>query len=78
MPRIDKEIPRSDFADGDHDTFEMFAWDFLELTGYRILSGPDRGGDQGRDLIAEETRTGVRGKTTVRWLVSCNPQRLCR
>src|SRR5437867_920193 len=66
MPRIDfKEIPP------DLDTFEMFAREFLELTGYRIVSGPDRGADQGRDLIAEETRTGVGGKTTVRWLVSC-------
>jgi len=66
MPRIDfKEIP------SDLDTFEMFAREFLELTGYRIVSGPDRGADQGRDLIAEETRTGVGGKTTVRWLVSC-------
>jgi hypothetical protein len=72
MPLIDfKEIPRSNIADGDQDTFEMFARDFLELTGYRILSGPDRGADQGRDLIAEETRIGVGGKTTVRWLVSC-------
>lgn len=72
MPRIDfKEIPRADVANGDQDTFEMFAREFLELTGYRIVSGPDRGADQGRDLIAEEIRTGVGGETKIRWLVSC-------
>jgi hypothetical protein len=49
----------------------MFASEFLELTGYRITSGPDRGADQGRDLVAEETRFGIGGTTTIRWLVSC-------
>jgi hypothetical protein len=40
----------------------MFAREFLELTGYYIFSGPDRGSDQGMDLIAEESRKGVGGK----------------
>lgn len=72
MPRVEfKEIPRSNDPTGNQDSFEMFASEFLELTGYRIVSGPDRGADQGRDLIAEETRTGVGGVTKVRWLVSC-------
>jgi hypothetical protein len=62
MPRVDfNEIPSPAIADGTQDTFEMFAREFLELTGYRIVSGPDRGADQGRDLIAEEIRTGVGG-----------------
>jgi predicted transcriptional regulator len=72
MPIIDfREIPRADIANGNQDTFEMFAREFLEITGYRIVSGPDRGADQGRDLIAEEIRTGVGGETKIRWLVSC-------
>ncbi len=49
----------------------MFARDFLELRGFSIITGPDRGADGGRDLVVEETRTGITGDTKLRWLVSC-------
>jgi hypothetical protein len=53
------------------DEFELFAREFLELQGFKIVEGPDRGPDGGRDLVAEETRSGPGGNTIVRWLVSC-------
>jgi hypothetical protein len=72
MPLLDfSEISRADIANGAQDTFEMFAREFLELFGFRTVSGPDRGADLGRDLVVEERRTGVAGETIVRWLVSC-------
>ena len=72
MPQLDfKEIPQANLASGEQDTFELFARDFLDLYGFEVLSGPDRGSDLGRDLIVLERRTGVGGETQVRWLVSC-------
>ena len=72
MPQLDfKEIPQANLAGGEQDTFELFAREFLELFGFKALSGPDRGSDLGRDLVVQETRTGVAGETIVRWLVSC-------
>lgn len=75
MPIIDyKEIPESKASKGGlgtQDKFELFARDFLELIGYTILIGPDRGADGGRDIIVREERAGVGGKTYIRWLVSC-------
>src|SRR5215471_499894 len=72
MPQLDfKEIPRANVASGEQDTFEMFAREFLELFGFKALTGPDRGPDLGRDLVVQETRTGVAGETLIRWLVSC-------
>ena len=65
------EIPKANTGTGDQDTFELFARDFLEDLGYRIIQGPGRGSDCGRDLIVEESRTGVGGETLVRWMVSC-------
>ena len=71
MPAIDfREIP-SPTAGPSRDQFELFAREFLELKGFRVLVGPDRGPDAGRDLIVEEIRTGVVGETRVTWLVSC-------
>jgi hypothetical protein len=71
MPILDfKEIaPASRGAA--RDQFELFAREFLELVGFKIISGPDRGADAGRDLIVEEIRAGVVGETRVKWLVSC-------
>lgn len=66
-----KEIPEAHLATGNQDTFEMFARDFFEELGFKIIVGPDRGADGGRDLIIEEEREGVLGKTNIRWLVSC-------
>jgi len=53
------------------DAFELLARDFLSHYGYKIITGPDRGQDGGRDIIVEETRTGIGGETKVKWLVSC-------
>lgn len=71
MPIIDfKEI--ADATKGEaRDSFELFARDFLQMLGYKVLAGPDRGADGGRDLILEETRSGIGGETRIRWLVSC-------
>jgi hypothetical protein len=72
MPQLDfKEIPQANLANGEQDTFELFAREFLELFGFRALSGPDRGADLGRDLLVQETRVGVAGETIINWLVSC-------
>ncbi|MBZ0287167.1 MAG: restriction endonuclease, partial [Anaerolineae bacterium] len=56
---------------GQQDNFELFARDFLEYRGYKIISQPGRGADGGADLIVEEVRTGIGGETNVKWLVSC-------
>lgn len=66
-----KEIPRANSATGEQDTFEMFARDFFEELGFKVIVGPDRGPDGGRDLIIEEERVGILGNDNVRWLVSC-------
>jgi hypothetical protein len=72
MPLLDfKEIPEAHKGHGKQDTFELFARDFFEMLGYRILRGPGRGADGGCDLIIEETRSGIAGTTKVKWLVSC-------
>ena len=72
MPVLDfKEIPEAHLAGGKQDSFELFARDFLDHIGYKILAGPDRGADGGKDILVEEIRTGVGGQTTIRWLVSC-------
>ncbi|WP_133718635.1 restriction endonuclease [Methylocaldum gracile] len=66
-----KEIPEAHIATGEQDQFELFAREFLSNLGYKILSGPDRGADGGKDLVVEEKRVGVGGETCIRWLVSC-------
>jgi Restriction endonuclease len=72
MPQIDfTEIPLASGGSGAQDTFELFAEELLKVIGYRIVQGPGRGPDGGRDLIVEETRKGIDGCTTVRLMVSC-------
>lgn len=72
MPRINfKEIPQANLANGEQDTFELFARDFLEIIGYEIKTEPNRGSDGGRDFIVTEIRRGVGGITRIPWLVSC-------
>ena len=66
-----KEIPQANTGNGDQDTFELFARDFLEILGYEILQHPDRGADGKKDLIINEVRHGISGKTNIKWLVSC-------
>ena len=72
MPVIDfKEIKEAHIATGEQDSFELFARDFLEYLGYKIILNPDRGADGGKDIVVEEKRVGVGGENFVRWLVSC-------
>lgn len=66
-----KEIPGGNLAGGDSDMFELFARDFLSFLGYEIDEHPSRGPDGGKDLIVRETRKGIGGETSIRWLVSC-------
>ena len=60
-----KEIPY------DSDDWELFARDVLSEMGFTIESPPDRGPDQGKDMLALETITGKLHHYTFRWLVSC-------
>lgn len=66
------EIPPANGVDGQQDIFELFARDYLENIGFEIVSGPDRGADGGRDILAIEKRLGKFSSTDVKWLVSCN------
>lgn len=66
-----KEIPQANSGDGLQDTFELFSRDFLDEIGFQIVQHPDRGADGKKDLIVAETRNGVAGTTTIRWVVSC-------
>lgn len=65
-----KEIAAA-HAGSNRDSFELFAREFLVNEGFEIISGPDRGADDGRDLIVKETRSGIGGQTFIFWLVSC-------
>lgn len=72
MPVLNyKEIPQANIANGNQDKFELFARDFFELLGFRIIEGPDRGQDGGRDLVIEEERRGIFNSSRIRWMVSC-------
>ncbi|MGD1832492.1 MAG: restriction endonuclease [Sphaerochaetaceae bacterium] len=66
-----KEIPRANGSGGDQDTFELFAREYLVSNGFSIESGPERGPDGGRDILAIETRQGKFTQSKFRWLVSC-------
>lgn len=67
-----KEIPPANCANGDQDTFELFARDFIsEILGFRIISQPNRGADGGKDILAEETQSGLLSETRIKWLISC-------
>ncbi len=66
------EIPIANSGDGDQDTFEMFARDFLLVLGYEIEEGPSRGADGGKDLVVLEPLSGIlSSNTNKRWVVSC-------
>ena len=51
--------------------WELFARDFLQLTGFYVESQPDRGADGGKDMIVTEDLKGYLGNYKFRWLVSC-------
>lgn len=66
------EIPESHKATGKQDTFELFCREFIEtVLNFKIIEGPDRGQDGGRDLIVAEKQSGVISTSEKRWLVSC-------
>lgn len=71
MPILDFREIAAATGGANRDQFELFAREFLESTGFKVISGPDRGADAGRDLLVEEIRSGVAGETRVKWLVSC-------
>lgn len=72
MPALNfREISPANCSSGSQDKFELFARDFFVCQGFKVLSGPDRGQDGGRDLIISEIRKGIVGETEFRWLVSC-------
>lgn len=66
-----KEIPQANRGGGMQDTFELFARDFLQYLGYRIVENPDRGADGKKDLIVDEVIPGIMSEYTIRWMVSC-------
>jgi hypothetical protein len=68
---IDFNEIKSPSSGAGRDDFELFARDFFEAKGMKIVEGPDRGPDGGRDLIVEETRKGCFGESKIKWLVSC-------
>lgn len=51
--------------------WEAFARDFLVELGFAVESPPDRGADQGKDLLLLEQVTGKLNNYPFRWLVSC-------
>lgn len=70
-----KEIPQAhgNGEAGLTDTFELFAQEFFKNLGFKIIEGPSRGVDNGRDLIIEESIQGKfdESENKIRWLVSC-------
>ena len=66
-----REIPEAHKGSGVQDTFELLAREFLHFLDFQIVEEPARGADGKRDLIVQESRKGVVGKTEFRWLVSC-------
>ena len=72
MPIIDfKEIPQANIANGEQDTFELFARDFFNELGFIIVEAPSRGSDEGKDLLIEEEVKGIISNKKKRWLISC-------
>jgi Holliday junction resolvase-like predicted endonuclease len=66
-----KEIPQGNIANGQQDTFELFARDFFEKLGFEILQHPSRGADGKKDLIVMEVIKSKTGIIKIKWLVSC-------
>jgi hypothetical protein len=72
MPTLNfTEISQANKTNGEQDKFELFARDVLACLGFKIVEGPGRGADLGKDLVVEEARFGVLGESVIRWLVSC-------
>ena len=56
-----KEIPQANKGDELQDEFELFARDFLEFIGYKIIAVPDLGADGQKDFLLELTRKVIPG-----------------
>ena len=65
-----KEIPEAHLSTGNQDVFELFCRDFLEAIGFKIIEGPGRGPDGGRDLIVGEKTGGIITCEEIGWVVS--------
>lgn len=75
MAQVDlREIPAIEPAGASGTHFELFARDFLSGMGFTVIEGPDRGQDDGRDLLVEEQLDGRITRTNKRWLVSVKHQ----
>lgn len=71
QPMIDlTEIPSARGGSEAQESFELFAREFLEAIGFDCVSGPDRGADDGKDLLILEHLRGPVSVHTRRWLVS--------
>ncbi|MDE6442519.1 MAG: restriction endonuclease [Clostridia bacterium] len=67
-----KEIPPANTGNGDQDSFELFAREFFsEVLHFEIVSEPNRGADDGKDLIAVEHQFGALSSADFKWLISC-------
>ncbi|WP_243438373.1 hypothetical protein [Fundidesulfovibrio soli] len=51
--------------------WELFARDFLADVGFKIVSSPDRGADEGKDFIVSETISGLASDHKLLSMVSC-------
>jgi hypothetical protein len=65
-----REIPEAHVSTGYQDLFELFVRDFLEAIGFRIIEGPGRGVDRGRDLLVAEKIDGFISIQEKIWVVS--------
>jgi hypothetical protein len=71
-----KQSPRQPLVDfteipSDDDSWELFTRDFLVELGFFVESSPDRGQDQGKDLLVTEDLEGRLNKYRLRLPVSC-------
>jgi hypothetical protein len=72
MTMVDfREIQPSKGGEVGQDEWAIFAREFFDAMGVKAEEGPDRGPDEGRDLILVERRIGMLGTGEHRWLVSC-------
>jgi hypothetical protein len=55
----------------DGEKWEAFARDFLSELTFIIETPPNRGADQGRDMLVVEKLSGTLNSYPMRWLVSC-------
>ncbi|HEY0019780.1 MAG TPA: restriction endonuclease [Longimicrobium sp.] len=64
------EIASARGGEKSQEQFELFAREFLEAIGFKCISGPDRGADDGKDLLVREDWRGAFWEHSKHWLVS--------